>query len=111
MSPSKTLLLFFIPQIINFLYSLPQILQIWGIVCPRHRLPRYNAATDKLEAIPTNHNLINLALMVVGPQHERTLCRMMLAFQVACSLLAFFIRYHVASYFYDAVQHATKTHM
>lgn len=37
---SKTLLLFFIPQIINFLYSLPQILQIWGIKCPRHRLPR-----------------------------------------------------------------------
>ena len=35
---SKTLMLFFTPQIINFLYSLPQILKWWP--CPRHRLPR-----------------------------------------------------------------------
>ena len=35
---SKTLLLFFIPQLINFIYSLPQLL---GFVhCPRHRLPK-----------------------------------------------------------------------
>ncbi|VDP50681.1 unnamed protein product [Soboliphyme baturini] len=36
---SKTLLLFFIPQILNFLYSLPQLFRI--VPCPRHRLPRY----------------------------------------------------------------------
>lgn len=35
---SKTLLLFFIPQIANFLYSLPQLIGL--IPCPRHRLPR-----------------------------------------------------------------------
>ncbi|KAB7500451.1 UDP-N-acetylglucosamine--dolichyl-phosphate N-acetylglucosaminephosphotransferase, partial [Armadillidium nasatum] len=35
---SKTLLLFFIPQTINFLYSTPQLFRI--IPCPRHRLPR-----------------------------------------------------------------------
>lgn len=35
---SKTLLLFFIPQILNFLYSTPQL---FGLVpCPRHRLPK-----------------------------------------------------------------------
>ncbi|KAJ2703224.1 tunicamycin resistance protein [Coemansia sp. IMI 203386] len=35
---SKTLLLLFVPQIFNFLYSAPQI---FGLVpCPRHRLPR-----------------------------------------------------------------------
>lgn len=35
---SKTLLLFFIPQIFNFLLSAPQL---FGIVpCPRHRVPR-----------------------------------------------------------------------
>ncbi|BFZ63004.1 tunicamycin resistance protein [Saitoella coloradoensis] len=44
---SKTLLLFFIPQIFNFLYSSPQL---FGIVeNPRHRLPRLNTKTGKLE--------------------------------------------------------------
>ena len=69
---------------------------------------RYNPATDKLEAIPTNHNLINLFLIIVGPQHERTLCRMLLALQVACSILAFFIRYTIAGYFYTATATAGK---
>ncbi|KZO93592.1 N-acetylglucosaminephosphotransferase [Calocera viscosa TUFC12733] len=37
---SKTLLLFFIPQIFNFILSCPQL---FGIVpCPRHRLPKLN---------------------------------------------------------------------
>lgn len=35
---SETLLMFFIPQIINFVYSLPQLFKI--VPCPRHRLPR-----------------------------------------------------------------------
>ncbi|NWV94030.1 GPT acetylglucosaminephosphotransferase, partial [Machaerirhynchus nigripectus] len=34
---SKTMLLFFIPQVLNFLYSLPQLFHV--IPCPRHRLP------------------------------------------------------------------------
>ena len=41
---SKTLLLFFIPQIANFLYSVPQLFHL--IPCPRHRLPAYDPATD-----------------------------------------------------------------
>lgn len=44
---SKTMLLFFIPQVLNFLYSLPQLFHI--IPCPRHRLPRLNTSTGKLE--------------------------------------------------------------
>ncbi|XP_048199922.1 UDP-N-acetylglucosamine--dolichyl-phosphate N-acetylglucosaminephosphotransferase isoform X1 [Perognathus longimembris pacificus] len=44
---SKTMLLFFIPQVFNFLYSLPQLLRI--IPCPRHRMPRLNTETGKLE--------------------------------------------------------------
>nr|XP_033774447.1 UDP-N-acetylglucosamine--dolichyl-phosphate N-acetylglucosaminephosphotransferase [Geotrypetes seraphini] len=43
---SKTMLLFFIPQVFNFLYSLPQLFHI--IPCPRHRLPRFCASTGKL---------------------------------------------------------------
>ena len=35
---SKTMLLFFIPQIINFLLSVPQLFKF--IPCPRHRLPK-----------------------------------------------------------------------
>ena len=38
---SKTLMLFLIPQVINFIYSVPQLFHI--IPCPRHRLPRFNA--------------------------------------------------------------------
>uniref|UniRef100_A0A4W3GHJ2 UDP-N-acetylglucosamine--dolichyl-phosphate N-acetylglucosaminephosphotransferase n=1 Tax=Callorhinchus milii TaxID=7868 RepID=A0A4W3GHJ2_CALMI len=43
---SKTMLLFFIPQVLNFLYSLPQLIHV--IPCPRHRLPRLDPATGKL---------------------------------------------------------------
>lgn len=37
---SKTILLLFIPQILNFLYSCPQLFKI--VPCPRHRLPHFN---------------------------------------------------------------------
>lgn len=43
----KTMLLLLIPQIVNFVYSAPQILH-W-IPCPRHRLPKYNVHKDVLE--------------------------------------------------------------
>jgi len=43
---SKTLLALFVPQIINFLYSTPQL---FGLVpCPRHRLPRLDPSTGNL---------------------------------------------------------------
>ena len=44
---SKTLLLLFIPQILNFIYSVPQLFRL--VECPRHRLPRFNARTGLLE--------------------------------------------------------------
>jgi UDP-N-acetylglucosamine--dolichyl-phosphate N-acetylglucosaminephosphotransferase len=43
---SKTLLLFFVPQIFNFIYSLPQLFKIYE--CPRHRLPQYDATIDAM---------------------------------------------------------------
>ncbi|KAF0468864.1 UDP-N-acetylglucosamine-dolichyl-phosphate N-acetylglucosaminephosphotransferase [Gigaspora margarita] len=43
---SKTLLLFFIPQIFNFIYSAPQLFKL--IDCPRHRMPKFNPTTQKL---------------------------------------------------------------
>ncbi|KAH6908028.1 UDP-N-acetylglucosamine-dolichyl [Coprinopsis sp. MPI-PUGE-AT-0042] len=43
---SKTLLLFFIPQIFNFILSAPQL---FGLVpCPRHRVPRFDPETNLL---------------------------------------------------------------
>lgn len=45
---SKTLLLLFIPQIFNFLYSSPQLFRL--IPCPRHRLPRFHIQTGLMEA-------------------------------------------------------------
>ncbi|KAF8349304.1 N-acetylglucosaminephosphotransferase [Amanita rubescens] len=43
---SKTLLLFFMPQIFNFLLSCPQL---FGLVpCPRHRVPRFDPETNLL---------------------------------------------------------------
>lgn len=48
---SKTLLLLFIPQMFNFLYSTPQLFGI--IPCPRHRLPRFNVSTGMLDASVT----------------------------------------------------------
>mmetsp|Transcript_5115 Transcript_5115/g.5847 ORF Transcript_5115/g.5847 Transcript_5115/m.5847 type:complete len:122 (+) Transcript_5115:893-1258(+) len=44
---SKTLLLFLVPQIINYLMSFPQIMKF--IHCPRHRMPKFNQETYKLE--------------------------------------------------------------
>lgn len=48
---SKTLLLLFIPQIFNFLYSTPQLFNL--IPCPRHRLPKFNSVTGLLDASVT----------------------------------------------------------
>ena len=138
---SKTLLLFFIPQILNFLYSLPQLFHF--IPCPRHRLPKFDPDTDTVgnsyalfketEMKPlgrlalkiltglwlvkarsfdkdgeryveiNNLTLINFALNVFGPMHERSLTLVLLAFQVLCSGLAFGIRYPLAKLFYGEI--------
>lgn len=44
---NKTALLFFIPQVFNFLYSAPQLFKL--VPCPRHRLPKFNSKTDRME--------------------------------------------------------------
>lgn len=105
---SKTLLLFFLPQVLNFLYSLPQLFKI--VPCPRHRLPKFNAKTGLLEpstitpeSTRSNYTVINLFLVVFGPMKENRLVLALLAFQVVCCALAFYIRYGISGYFYDFV--------
>ncbi|KAJ1982867.1 tunicamycin resistance protein [Dimargaris verticillata] len=44
---SKTMMLFFLPQIFNFVYSSPQLFRL--VPCPRHRMPRFNPHTNCLE--------------------------------------------------------------
>ncbi|XP_071095089.1 UDP-N-acetylglucosamine--dolichyl-phosphate N-acetylglucosaminephosphotransferase-like [Haliotis cracherodii] len=43
---SKTMLLFFAPQVFNFIYSVPQLFKL--VPCPRHRLPKYDPKSDKV---------------------------------------------------------------
>ena len=44
---SKTVLLFMLPQIFNFLYSCPQLFKF--VDCPRHRMPDRSAKGDTIE--------------------------------------------------------------
>ncbi|KAF7595895.1 tunicamycin resistance protein [Aspergillus hancockii] len=61
---SKTLLLLFIPQIFNFLYSTPQLFKL--IPCPRHRLPKFNAVTGLLDASITEWTVPPSPLITAG---------------------------------------------
>ncbi|OJJ32168.1 hypothetical protein ASPWEDRAFT_116729 [Aspergillus wentii DTO 134E9] len=61
---SKTLLLLFIPQIFNFLYSTPQLFKL--IPCPRHRLPKFNARTGLLEPSVTVWDVPPSRLIGIG---------------------------------------------
>jgi UDP-N-acetylglucosamine--dolichyl-phosphate N-acetylglucosaminephosphotransferase len=87
---SETLLVFFIPQIINFVYSVPQLFK-W-VPCPRHRLPRYDPGTGLLHAT-NNMNLVNLFLRVFGPTTELMLAIWLLSFQVLCCGVGFALHF------------------
>jgi UDP-N-acetylglucosamine--dolichyl-phosphate N-acetylglucosaminephosphotransferase len=96
---SRSLLLLMIPQLLNFLYSLPQLLGV--IPCPRHRLPQLNRVTGKLEPsrvasdkdAPANLTLLCLCLQLLGPLHEKTLVVILLIFQVATFLFVLLVFY------------------
>ena len=93
---SETLVIFFLPQIANFLYSVPQLFKF--VHCPRHRLPKLDTTTGLLHpsmATEThyNMNLVNLFLRILGPQTERQLCMALLTLQAACCIAGFMIRY------------------
>lgn len=88
---SKTILLMFIPQIINFLVSLPQLLGIVPIA--RHRLPKFDAKTKLLHGQKEHWNLLNIALRILGPQREQDICNYLLIFQVLCSIFAIVFRF------------------
>ncbi|GAB1603159.1 UDP-N-acetylglucosamine--dolichyl-phosphate N-acetylglucosaminephosphotransferase-like [Argonauta hians] len=74
---SKTLLLFFIPQLFNFLYSIPQLAHI--LPCPRHRLPKYDMKADK----------VGMSLMSLDRQEVSTIGMAMLRFLSVFRLVHF----------------------
>ncbi|GFY96177.1 glycosyl transferase family 4 protein [Actinidia rufa] len=61
--PRETLLIFFLPQVLNFLLSLPQLSGY--IPCPRHRLPRFDPQTGLLTGT-NDGTLVNLFLRQFG---------------------------------------------
>lgn len=97
---SKTLLLFFLPQIFNFLISLPQLFGV--VVCPRHRVPLWNPATDRLEN-SRNYTVLNAVLAIAGPLPEAALTRYLLLVQAASCALGFVIRFYAASLAFEHV--------
>lgn len=77
--------LLFLPQILNFVLSVPQL---FGIVpCPRHRLPRFSQEHGTLTGVATHLNLINQYLRVRGPLSEKRLCHELLSIQAIISTL------------------------
>lgn len=104
---SKTLLLFFIPQVINFLWSTPQLFKF--LPCPKHRLPKFNARTGLMEPSKVmsgerdmvNMTLLNAFLQIFGPMSEQRLCIAMLTFQSICCALGLYVRYNLAQLIFD----------
>ena len=86
---SETMLIFFAPQVFNFIYSVPQLLKI--VPCPRHRLPTFDTKTGLLTATP-NYNLINLLLHIFGPCTEKDLTIRVLVVQVLSIAFGFGVR-------------------
>ena len=119
---SKTLLLYLLPQIINFLYSCPQLFKIYP--CPRHRLPGVDANGLRVPstfAIPDpsnpskvivkdNMTLINLVLKFTGPIREETLTYILLLLQAIVCTIGFVSRYYAAEVLYGTEAAAIIPH-
>jgi UDP-N-acetylglucosamine--dolichyl-phosphate N-acetylglucosaminephosphotransferase len=125
---TKPLWLFFLPQLANFVYSVPQLFKI--VPCPRHRLPDVLEANSagkclmvpsrfevkpgahvllkRLHGLPAsatslpNFTVINLVLGWLGPTSERGLCIVLLFLQAFSCALALMFRFSpMASYLFD----------
>ncbi|KAM7524475.1 hypothetical protein LguiA_014377 [Lonicera macranthoides] len=93
---SETLLLFFIPQVLNFLLSLPQLSGY--IPCPRHRLPRFNPETGLLTGT-NDGTVVNLFLRRFGTMSEKSLCILLLVFQAIGCCFCFMLRWVLAGWY------------
>ncbi|KAF5182751.1 Udp-n-acetylglucosamine--dolichyl-phosphate n-acetylglucosaminephosphotransferase [Thalictrum thalictroides] len=93
---SETLMIFFAPQILNFLTSVPQL---FGFIdCPRHRLPRFDPQTGLLTGTKDG-TLVNIFLRCFGRCSEKSLCLRLLAFQALCCIICFILRYILTGWY------------
>ncbi|XWS56857.1 hypothetical protein CRYUN_Cryun09bG0121400 [Craigia yunnanensis] len=93
---SETLLIFFLPQVLNFLLSLPQLSGY--VKCPRHRLPRFNPETGLLTGT-RDGTLVNFYLRIFGPKSEKSLCIHLLLVQALGCCFCFMLRYFLAGWY------------
>lgn len=93
---SETLLIFFLPQVINFLLSLPQLSGY--IPCPRHRLPRFDPQTGLLTGT-NDGTLVNLSLRLFGRRSEKSLCILLLILQVLGCCFCFLLRWILTGWY------------
>ncbi|KAL6997556.1 UDP-N-acetylglucosamine--dolichyl-phosphate [Sarracenia purpurea var. burkii] len=93
---SETLLIFFIPQVLNFLLSLPQLSGY--IPCPRHRLPRFDPQTGLLTGT-NDGTLVNLFLRQFGTMSEKSLCILLLVFQTVGCCFCFLLRWFLTGWY------------
>jgi len=93
---SETLLLFFLPQVLNFLCSVPQLFHF--VPCPRHRLPRFDPQTGLLTGTKDG-NLVNIFLRLFGKCSEKALCIRLLIFQALCCVFCFWLRYMLTGWY------------
>ncbi|KAK7846684.1 udp-n-acetylglucosamine--dolichyl-phosphate n-acetylglucosaminephosphotransferase [Quercus suber] len=93
---SETLLVFFAPQVLNFLLSLPQLSGL--VPCPRHRLPRFDPKTGLLTGT-NDGTLVNFTLRLLGRKSEKSLCIVLLVFQAIACCLCFALRYFLTGWY------------
>nr|GMD42981.1 UDP-N-acetylglucosamine--dolichyl-phosphate N-acetylglucosaminephosphotransferase [Ipomoea batatas] len=93
---SETLLIFFTPQVLNFLLSVPQLAGI--IPCPRHRLPKFDPQTGLLTGT-NDGTLVNFFLRQLGRMSEQSLCVALLLFQAFCCCFCFLLRWLLTGWY------------
>ncbi|XP_019052612.1 PREDICTED: UDP-N-acetylglucosamine--dolichyl-phosphate N-acetylglucosaminephosphotransferase-like [Nelumbo nucifera] len=93
---SETLLIFFMPQVLNFLLSFPQLIGYYK--CPRHRLPSFDPQTGLLTGTDDG-TLVNKFLRWFGRATEKSLCLRLLAFQVFGCCICFLLRHLLAGWY------------
>uniref|UniRef100_A0A7C9ENB2 UDP-N-acetylglucosamine--dolichyl-phosphate N-acetylglucosaminephosphotransferase n=1 Tax=Opuntia streptacantha TaxID=393608 RepID=A0A7C9ENB2_OPUST len=93
---SETLLIFFAPQVLNFLLSLPQLAGL--IPCPRHRLPKFDPKTGLLTGT-NDGTLVNFTLRLLGRMREESLCIVLLGLQAVACCFCFLLRWLLAGWY------------
>jgi len=84
---TEMLAIMMLPQIVNTLFSLPELLG----ECPRHRMPKYDVKNNLL--LPSgNGTLLNNILRLYGPMSEVNLCSVALTLQGLCVVSALLLK-------------------